>query len=30
MDIVGTVDKQDRYRINYHQVAGYVCSITNC
>jgi hypothetical protein len=30
MDIVGTTSGQDRERINYHQVAGYVCSAANC
>jgi hypothetical protein len=30
MDIIGTTKGQDRTRINYHQVAGYVCSIANC
>lgn len=30
MDIIGTRTGQDRQRINYHQVAGYVCSNLNC
>ncbi len=30
MDIIGTRTGMDRSQINYHQVAGYVCSTTNC
>lgn len=30
MDIIGTRSGEDRVRINYHQVAGYVCSTLQC
>ena len=30
IDVIGTANGQDRRRINYHQVAGYVCSLPEC